>query len=88
MKFIRILLVGVMAFTMVAWVAGEDVRESDAAFNRCEMLQGAKFQAPSQRVLPVVRSSSFSTQYRIESPASAEVSATHLTLMSNCILRC
>jgi len=72
---------------MVAWVAGEDVRESDAAFERCEMLQGARFEVPSQRTVPVERTSSLATQYKVGNPASADAS-THLTMLSSCILRC
>jgi hypothetical protein len=87
MKVIRIILVVLMALTMVAFVAGEDLRESDTAFDRCEMLQGARFEVPSQRALPVKRSSSLATLYKVGSPASAEAS-THLTLLSSCILRC
>lgn len=87
MRLIRIIFVVLMAVTMVAWVAGEDVRESDTALERCEMLQGARFEVPSQRTLPVERTSSLATLYKVGSPASAEVS-THLTLLSSCILRC
>ena len=87
MKLIRIILVVLMALTMVAWVAGEDIRESDTAFSRCEMLPGAQFPALSQRALPLSRFGSFSTKHKVGSPASAEAS-THLTLLSSCILRC
>ncbi len=88
MGFTRAFLVVLMALTMLAWVAQEDIREDDTVFNRCEMLQRARFQVLGQCVPRVSRGSSFTTQSKTGKSASAEVSTKHLTLLSSCILRC
>jgi len=91
MKLIRIFLVVLVALTMFAWVAQEDVRDTDETFSRCEMLQGwSQQQALNQRTASVIEISSFTRRYKNINMASVEVSTPHLTMLSlvSCILRC
>jgi hypothetical protein len=90
MKLIRIFLVTLVALTMFAWVAQEDVRETDETFSRCEMLQGPQQPPPNQLTASVIEIGSVTRRYINKNLASAVVSTPRPTMLSlaSCILRC
>ncbi len=90
MKLIRIFLVALVALSMFAWVAQDDVRETDETFSRCEMLQGPQQPPPTQLTASVIKISSVIGRDKNKNLASAVVSTPRLTMLSlaSCILRC
>ena len=88
MKFIRIFVIVLMAFTMCAVVSLEDVRESEAVYNSIGMLKASKHELSGHYKQEIAEP--VSHIFKSKPAVSAEVTAPSATTLSlaTCVLRC
>jgi hypothetical protein len=85
-QFSRISLIILMAFAVCSFVPWEDVRESDAAYSRTEMLKISQQELTSHRKVFGTRLPAVHSQKEIF--AEAKISSPTLLSLAVCTLRC
>lgn len=79
-----------MALIAFAWVAQEDVEESDTTFSRCEMLQESEAKVLNRPTATVIRIDTFTQRYKNKKSALVRASIPYriMPLLAGYVLRC
>jgi len=88
MKFTRIFVIVLMAFTMCAFVSLEEVRESETVYSSIGILKESRHHLSAHHKQEIVESAERSSKNKLA--VSAEVTAPSAATLSlaTCILRC